>query len=121
MVRLLNVPGIDINYQLSNNGSTALHGASFAGREESVVLLLAIGANTDIKNFTNLTARQGPPSQYATYNSEARVKCLKIMDEWSPQDTTWRNAMILQFPRLSLLENCPPWSETQGLLLPTPS
>jgi ankyrin repeat protein len=54
---LLNTDGIDIN-ATQERGSTPLHGAVWSNHKESVILLLAAGCDTTIKNINNATAEE---------------------------------------------------------------
>lgn len=58
-VKLLLELGIDPNYQ-ADTGRTALHGAGHKGATEVVKVLVAAGANMDIRDFGNTDNRGSP-------------------------------------------------------------
>jgi len=58
LLSLLKTGFINVNRQISANGSTALHAASWYGHSECIILLLVAGGDFLIKNSNNLTAKQ---------------------------------------------------------------
>ncbi|WP_316571838.1 ankyrin repeat domain-containing protein [Neobacillus sp. YIM B06451] len=56
MVRLLKAAGADVNYQESVEGTTALMYAAMGDDEETVKLLLEYGADSAIKDYSDMTA-----------------------------------------------------------------
>eukprot|EP01126_Amoeba_proteus_P061012 TRINITY_DN8144_c0_g1_i3.p1 TRINITY_DN8144_c0_g1~~TRINITY_DN8144_c0_g1_i3.p1 ORF type:complete len:223 (+),score=39.07 TRINITY_DN8144_c0_g1_i3:405-1073(+) len=55
---LLGVPGIDVDKGDLSKQSTPLHVAAWAGHSDIVAMLMWMGADTEIRNFFKLTAKE---------------------------------------------------------------